>query len=127
MKEGSDEDNEAPLTELEKLILAHIYKYGPDSPWYMARRLMGASGWAPKYSEDEIEQACNDLEAKGYLTRFKGQLKREVTSSVKPWLKFKSREMGHKPNGVYYDLTKAGRKLASTIYKAMRQEGTHDI
>ncbi|MFP3310023.1 MAG: hypothetical protein RXO27_04425 [Acidilobus sp.] len=122
MKEGNDGE-EPSLTELEKLILTHIYKYGPDSPWYMARRLMGASGWAPKYSEDEIERACSDLEARGYLTRFRGQLKREVTSSVKPWLKFKSREMGHKPSGIYYDLTKAGRRLASDIYKATRQEG----
>jgi hypothetical protein len=103
------------LSDLEKRILIHIYKYGPDTPWLMARRLLGEHGWAPKYDEGEIETACTRLEEAGLLTRFKGSLKRSVTSSVKPWLKVKAKEMGHKPSGVYYDLTKEGRKLAERL------------
>jgi hypothetical protein len=108
------------LDELCRLILVHIYKFGPDSPWYMARRLMGTSGWAPKYNESDVERACQELEKVGLLTRYKGSLKRSVTSSIKPWLKVKARELDHKPSGVYYELTKEGRKMASTIYKSMR-------
>ncbi|MGC9106434.1 MAG: hypothetical protein ACP5HQ_08475 [Thermoprotei archaeon] len=92
----------------------------------MARRLLGESGWAPKYDEIEIERACQRLESLGLLTRFKGNLKREVTSSIKPWLKVKAREIGHKPSGIYYDLTKEGRKVASGLYKEMRDEGKRD-
>lgn len=99
------------------MILVHIYKYGPDTPWYMARRLMGESGWAPKYDQDQIENACAHLEREGLLTRFTGSLKRSATSSIKPWLKVKAREMDHKPKGVYYDLTKEGKRLASSMYK----------
>jgi len=47
-------------------------------------------------------------------------LKEVRTSSIKPWLKVKARELDHKPSGVYYELTKEGRKMASTIYKSMR-------
>jgi hypothetical protein len=67
--------------------------------------------------------ACARLEEAGLLTRFKGSLKRSVTSSIKPWLKVKAKEMGHKPSGVYYDLTKEGRKLAGQLYKEMRDAG----
>lgn len=105
------------LSELEKAILVHIYKYGPDAPWLMARRLLGSAGWAPKVSEDEVEEACRRLEAMGLLARHRGPLKRAVTSSVKPWLKVKSRESGGKPPGIYYELTREGRRLASEIYK----------
>lgn len=109
------------MSELKKLVLVHIYKFGPDNPWYMSRRLMGASGWSPKYDEDEVEKACRELEEEGLLTRYKGSLKRSVTSSVKPWLKVKAKEMGSKPSGIYYDLTREGRKLASTLYKLSRK------
>ncbi len=112
--------SESELNELDKMILVHIYRFGPDNPWYMARRLMGLSGWSPHFDQDQIEAECDRLERLGLLTRFKGQLKRELTSSVKPWLKFKSREMGHKPSGVYYDLTKEGRRVASSIYKQLK-------
>jgi hypothetical protein len=111
------------VSDLEKKILIHIYKYGPDTPWLMARRLLGEHGWAPKYDEGEIEMACTRLEEAGLLTRFKGSLKRSVTSSIKPWLKVKAKEMDHKPSGVYYDLTKEGRKLAGQLYKEMRDAG----
>jgi len=37
------------LSDLEKKILIHIYKYGPDTPWLMARRLLGEHGWAGPY------------------------------------------------------------------------------
>jgi hypothetical protein len=74
----------------------------------------------PKYDEDEIEMECTRLEEAGLLTRFKGSLKRSVTSSIKPWLKVKAKEMGHKPSGVYYDLTKEGRKLAEKLIRAHR-------
>ncbi len=109
------------LSELMKLILIHIYKYGPDNPWYMARRLLGESGWAPKYDEYEIEKACKELEKMKLLTPFNGQLKRRATSSVKPWLKVKAKMYDRKPAGVYYDLTKEGRKLASELYKEYKR------
>jgi len=111
------------LSELEKKILVHIYKYGPDNPWYMARRLLGESGWAPKYNEDEIDKACRKLEDEGFLQRFQGALKRSVTSSVKPWLKVKAKELDHKPKGIYYDLTKKGKKVASDLYKEFFKNG----
>jgi hypothetical protein len=109
------------LNDLMKKILMHIYKFGPDNPWYMARRLMGESGWAPKYSEDEIDSTCRELEKMGYLIRFQGALKRSVTSSVKPWLKVKARELDHKPKGIYYDLSKEGRRVASQLYKEYKK------
>lgn len=110
------------LNELQKKILIHIYRFGPDNPWYMARRLLGESGWSPKYSEEEIEAECKKLEDMGYLFRFQGALKRSVTSSIKPWLKVKAKEMDHKPKGIYYDLSKEGRKIASQLYKKIREE-----
>jgi DNA-binding Lrp family transcriptional regulator len=58
------------LSDLEKKILIHIYKYGPDTPWLMTRRLLGEHGWAPKYDEGEVEMACTRLEEAGLLTRF---------------------------------------------------------
>ncbi len=109
------------LNDLMKKILMHIYKFGPDNPWYMARRLMGESGWAPKYSEDEIDNTCRELEKMGYLIRFQGALKRSVTSSVKPWLKVKAKELDHKPKGIYYDLSKEGRRVASQLYKEYKK------
>ncbi|BBG24084.1 hypothetical protein IC006_1385 [Sulfuracidifex tepidarius] len=110
------------LDELSTKILMHIYKYGPDNPWYMARRLLGESGWAPKYSADDIEVACRKLKDEGYLVPYKGALKKAVTSSVKPWLKVKAKELGHKPKGIYYDLTKEGRRIASQLYKDYKSE-----
>jgi hypothetical protein len=109
------------LNDLMKKILIHIYKYGPDNPWYMARRLLGESGWAPKYNEDEIDAACRKLEEMGYLVRFQGALKKSVTSSVKPWLKVKAKELGHKPKGIYFDLSKEGRRIASDLYKEYKR------
>jgi len=32
------------IFEKQKKILIHIYKYGPDTPWLMARRLLGEHG-----------------------------------------------------------------------------------
>ncbi|AWR97064.1 hypothetical protein DFR86_05465 [Acidianus sulfidivorans JP7] len=110
------------LDELMQKILIHIYKYGPDNPWYMARRLLGESGWAPKYNEDEIDEKCRQLEQMGYLIRFQGALKKSVTSSVKPWLKVKAKELGHKPKGIYFDLSKEGRKVASQLYKEYKRK-----
>lgn len=110
------------LDELSTKVLMHIYKYGPDTPWYMARRLMGESGWAPKYDADQVENVCKKLKDEGYLTPFKGALKKSVTSSVKPWLKVKAKELGHKPKGVYYDLTKEGRRIASQLYKDYKEK-----
>ncbi len=110
------------LDELSGKILMHIYKYGPDNPWYMARRLLGESGWAPKYSADEIEEACRKLKEEGFLVPYKGALKKSVTSSVKPWLKVKAKELGHKPKGIYYDLTKEGRRIASQLYKDYKED-----
>lgn len=36
------------LTDIERKILAHIYAYGPDTPWLMARRLLGAASMSLK-------------------------------------------------------------------------------
>ncbi|BCU67733.1 hypothetical protein HS7_11700 [Sulfolobales archaeon HS-7] len=105
------------MDDLAKSILIHIYKYGPDSPWYMARRLNGKSGYSPVYDEEAIEKVCKQLVDLGYLEVFRGQLKRSPTSSVKPWLKVKARMMDGKPKGVYYQLTKEGKKVASKLYK----------
>ncbi len=108
------------MEDLREKILLHIYKFGPDTPWLMARRLLGNSGWAPSYDESSIEEACRQLEDGGYLVRYEGPLKRSVTSSIKPWLKVKSREMGGKPKGTYYTLTKKGRRLASAMAKGYK-------
>ncbi|ADB87339.1 conserved hypothetical protein [Saccharolobus islandicus L.D.8.5] len=110
------------LDELMKKILIHIYKYGPDNPWYMARRLLGESGWVAKYDENRVEEVCKKLEEMGYLIRFQGSLKKSVTSSIKPWLKVKARELNHKPKGIYYDLSKEGKKIASLLYKEYKRE-----
>ena len=45
---------------------------------------------------------------------------RSVTSSIKPWLKVKAKEMNHEPSDVYYDLIKNGRKLAEKHIRANR-------
>ncbi|MBP1449597.1 MAG: DUF2250 domain-containing protein [Thermoproteus sp.] len=105
------------LSELEKKILAHIYAYGPDTPWLMARRLLGASGWRPVVPEEEVEAACRRLEEMGLLGRYLGNLKGRVTSSIKPWLKVKQRNPERRDSGVYYDLTKDGRRAAGELYK----------
>ncbi len=105
---------------MEKRILAHIYKYGPDTPWLMARRLLGRAGWDPPLvPPEEVEAACARLEAAGLLARFRGgNLKGRVTSSVKPWLKVKQKNPEHKGRGgVYYELTREGRRVAGEIYK----------
>ncbi|MDP8023251.1 MAG: hypothetical protein ACP5LF_02880 [Nitrososphaeria archaeon] len=110
MKAG--DKKEINLTDLEKKILVHILKYGPDNAWLMARRLLGISGWRPSYSEDEIEAACLHLESLGLLQKYNGSLKWLPTSSIKPWIKFKQRNRDKKPKGIYFDLTKEGKKLA---------------
>ncbi|MFP3279752.1 MAG: hypothetical protein RXO76_01700 [Vulcanisaeta sp.] len=105
------------LNELEMKILAHIYHYGPDTPWLLARRLLGAAGWRPIVPEDEVERAVQHLVQLGLLQEFRGSLKGRVTSSVKPWLKVKQRNPERRGRGIYYDLTKIGRKVASEVWK----------
>ncbi|MGC8569747.1 MAG: hypothetical protein ACP5L1_00275 [Caldivirga sp.] len=105
------------LSDLERMILAHIYKYGPDTPWLLARRLLGAAGWSPIVPEDEVERACKHLVQINLLQEFKGSLKGKVTSSVKPWLKVKQHNPERRGRGVYYDLTKEGRRIAGYIWK----------
>jgi DNA-binding MarR family transcriptional regulator len=105
------------LSELEMKILAHIYHYGPDTPWLLARRLLGAAGWRPIVPEDEVERAVQHLVQLGLLQEFRGSLKGRVTSSVKPWLKVKQRNPERRGRGIYYDLTKIGRKVASEVWK----------
>ncbi|MFP3157846.1 MAG: hypothetical protein RXQ97_06530 [Caldivirga sp.] len=105
------------LTDLEKKILAHIYKYGPDTPWLLARRLLGSAGWRPIVPEDEVEEACRHLVQLGLLQEFRGSLKGKVTSSVKPWLKVKQHNPERRGRGIYYDLTKQGRRIAGYIWK----------
>ena len=105
------------LNDLEKKILAHIYHYGPDTPWLISRRLLGAAGWRPIVPEDEVERAIQHLVNLGLLEEFKGSLKGRVTSSVKPWLKVKQRNPERRGRGVYYDLTKIGRRVAGYVWK----------
>lgn len=115
MKAGSE--GNAQLTELEKKILVHILVFGPDNAWLMARRLLGRAGWAPAYDEKEIEEACLRLEELGLLERYNGSLKWLPTSSVKPWIKFKQRNKDAKPKGIYFQLTKEGKKIAKELKK----------
>ncbi|MEL9991824.1 MAG: hypothetical protein QXP98_05430 [Thermoproteus sp.] len=115
--------DEIALSELEKKILAHIYAYGPDTPWLMARRLLGAAGWTPVVPEDQVEAACKRLEELGLLERYRGSLKGLVTSSIKPWLKVKQRNPERKGPGIYYNLTKRGRKIAGELYKQYFRRG----
>jgi len=107
------------LNTIEKYILVHIYKFGPDNPWLMAHRLLGNYGYVAKYDPDEIDKYCKVLKDEGLLVVYKGDLKMKLTSSIKPWLKVKSKEMKHRPQGIYYDLSKEGRKLASNFYKEL--------
>ncbi|MGC9210404.1 MAG: hypothetical protein ACP5FT_03985 [Acidilobus sp.] len=113
------------LGELEKVILVHIYKYGPDSPWMIARRALGLSGPSPKYDESQVEEACHRLIEAGLLRHYRGPLKGLPTSSIKPWLKVKAKRADRPVKGLYCELTKEGRKLASELYKEFkRQRGT---
>lgn len=113
----SKDQTEKKLDELEIAIITHIYKFGPDTPWLMARRMLGSSGWAPKLDEDKIAEKCRELEGAGILSRYNGNLKWRPTSSIKPWLKFKVRNRDLKPRGIYFDLTKKGRRVAAEIKK----------
>ncbi len=108
-------ENENELDELEASIVIHIYKFGPDTPWLMARRMLGNSGWAPRLNEDQIATKCKEMENIGILARYNGNLKWRPTSSIKPWLKFKVRNRDLKPHGIYFDLTKKGRRIAANI------------
>ncbi|MFP3165689.1 MAG: DUF2250 domain-containing protein [Nitrososphaeria archaeon] len=118
ISKAGDKDS-LSLNDLEKKILVHILKYGPDNSWLMSRRLLGISGWRPTYSEDEIEKACMHLENLGLLQKYNGSLKWLPTSSIKPWLKFKQRNRDKKPKGIYYDLTKEGKKVAKRLKESI--------
>lgn len=109
--------DEVQLSDLEKKILAHLYKYGPDTPWLLARRLLGAAGWKPIIPENEVEDAVRHLVQLGLVEEYKGSLKGMVTSSVKPWLKVKQRNPERRGRGVYYYLTKQGKRVAGNIWK----------
>jgi|ECHnycMinimDraft_1075156.scaffolds.fasta_scaffold00016_15 hypothetical protein len=118
ISKAGDKDS-LSLNDLEKKILVHILKYGPDNSWLMSRRLLGISGWRPTYNEDEIEKACMHLENLGLLQKYNGSLKWLPTSSIKPWLKFKQRNRDKKPKGIYYDLTKEGKKVAKRLKESI--------
>ena len=117
MDQDEIEEMAEGLTDIERKILAHIYAYGPDTPWLMARRLLGAADWTPVVPEEEVEEARRRLEGMGLLERYRGNLKGLVTSSIKPWLKVKRRNPDRKGPGIYYDLTKNGRWVAGYLYK----------
>jgi hypothetical protein len=110
-------EEEGKLDELEEAIVVHIYRFGPDTPWLMPRRMLGNSGWKPKIDEDQIIDRCRRMESMGLLERYDGNLKWRATSSIKPWLKFKVRNRDLKPRGIYFDLTKKGRRVAVKIKK----------
>ncbi|WP_243678009.1 hypothetical protein [Vulcanisaeta distributa] len=68
--------------------------------------------------EDEVERAIQHLVQLGLLQEFRGSLKGRVTSSVKPWLKVKQRNPERRGRGgIYYDLTKIGKKVAGEVWK----------
>jgi len=75
-------EEEGKLDELEEAIVVHIYRFGPDTPWLMARRMLGNSGWKPKIDEDQIIDRCRRMESMGLLERYDGNLKWRATSSV---------------------------------------------
>ncbi|MDG6927463.1 MAG: hypothetical protein JRN01_03255 [Nitrososphaerota archaeon] len=108
---------EQKLDRLDLAIIIHIYKFGPDTPWLMARRMLGNSGWAPKLDEDQIAARCIRMENMGILARYGGNLKWKPTSSIKPWLKFKVRNRDLKPRGIYFNLTKKGKRIAVYMKK----------
>ncbi|MGC8557843.1 MAG: hypothetical protein ACP5NC_02470 [Nitrososphaeria archaeon] len=117
MGKTSKIEQEGELDELDETIIVHIYRFGPDTPWLMARRMLGNSGWKPKIDEDQIIDKCRRMESMGLLERYNGNLKWRPTSSIKPWLKFKVRNRDLKPRGIYFDLTKRGRRVAVEIKK----------
>ena len=84
MDQDEIEEMAEGLTDIERKILAHIYAYGPDTTWLMARRLLSAADWTPVVPEEEVEEACRRLEGMGLLERYRGNLKGLVTSSIKP-------------------------------------------
>ncbi|MGC8608763.1 MAG: MarR family transcriptional regulator [Thermoplasmata archaeon] len=112
------------MDPVEEMILVHIYRFGADSPKYMAFRLLGSSGYVASYDRETLKKVCKDLETKGMLEVYRGNLKRSPTSSIKPWIKIKAREMNHQPAGIYYCLTKNGKRIAHEIYqKKFRKDG----
>ena len=111
--------SEEDLSEVERIVLIHIYKYGPDSPWLIARRALGGLV-GTKLDETAVEQACRRLIDLGLLTLYRGDLRGLPTSSVKPWLKVKSKRPDAKVRGLYCQLTKKGKGLASRLYKSFR-------
>lgn len=112
---------ELSLSELERLVLLHLYTYGPDTPKLMARRLMGSR---TRLSVDEVEAACASLERMGLVERYRGSLKGLPTSSVKPWIKVKARGEP-RARGVYYSLTREGRGLARLLSRGKGQTEGH--
>ncbi|MGC9071353.1 MAG: hypothetical protein ACP5HK_01450 [Acidilobus sp.] len=113
------------LSGLEKIILVHIYRYGPDSPWMIARRALGLWGPIPKLDELAVDEACQRLINRGLLRPYKGPLKGLPTSSVKPWLKVKVKRADRPVRGLYCELTKEGKRLASELYKEFRTNAQH--
>ena len=111
--------SEEDLNEIERIVLIHIYRYGPDSPWLIARRALGGIVGA-NLDDMAVEQACRRLMELGLLAPFRGDLRGLPTSSVKPWLKVKSKRPDAKVRGLYCQLTKKGKALASRLYKSFR-------
>ncbi len=112
---------EEDLGVVEKVVLVHIYRYGPDSPWLIARRALGSLGGQPKLDELTVEEACRKLIKEGLLRPYRGDLRGLPTSSVKPWLKVKAKRPDARVRGLYCELTKRGKKVASELYKRYRQ------
>lgn len=57
------------------------------------------------------------------LARHRRLPKRSVTLSIKLWLRVKLRGSGGKPPGIYYELTREGRRLTSEIHKRSSGRG----
>jgi len=103
------------LTQLQKQLLVHLAKFGPDTPWLISRRLLGASGWSKKVDEALVESSLLALQSAGLVDRHNKKLKMMPTSSIKPWMKLKQKNRDNRPRGIYYTLTRKGRLLASEL------------
>lgn len=97
------------FNDLEKIIILHIYNYGPESPIFW-RRI------SEKYTMDEIRQCFKILEEKGIIEYCGSTVSRKfATSSLKNTIKRKAKPMKGKRS--YYCLTKTGKQLAKDLIK----------
>ncbi len=101
-------NNEIILNDLEKIIILHIFNYGPESPVYWIRI-------TKDYSMKEVRACFKDLELKGLIEFCGSTISRKfLTSSVKNTIKRKAKPVRGKRS--YYCLTKTGKALAKELF-----------